>query len=519
MFEFIENAAKNIINDLKDNASQMEADAVSYEQQANSNEKSANEKEAEAKSEEEKIHHYKTVTNTITDEDGNTTTETEEIIDAAADAASMARATTLRAQAIKLRAVAAALKALAVSLRATIFAINRQQQAFDQATENAQRAISNINALLKYETNYVEKIISSFNIPQFSNITEWTKKTENNMKKILGLNLSNGLNDELYGGIDYITRLGASTGAKVIKGITSFTCGVVGSIYSNEKVTNDIKQLSEDIINKYFSNTSANLVRDKWVSGMSYLGINAHPTLNLQFDNQDINGIYIGDLNDARKYLYTFVNSGYITKEEVDDAMLKMHILNEEEFKAKYKEISGVESDRYGMVMGFNVIKTHEIYLRNSGDGIAVSTVVHELLHSMGTVSCTPESYNGEKVSGRAFNEAATDIMTILALGDMGDSDKYTGSAYTENALEIGQLRKKIKESNSTEDLMVILKNAYFNKSDEEKKNIRAYINSQTGDEEFFDKMCYNMGYLYESDEEKKNQMKTELEFLIANAL
>ena len=76
-FEFNESVASNVLSVIASNILQMDGEATSFEQQAAENEQLASQKEAEANSEEASIHHYKTETRTrtVTDDDGNTTTE------------------------------------------------------------------------------------------------------------------------------------------------------------------------------------------------------------------------------------------------------------------------------------------------------------------------------------------------------------------------------------------------------------------------------------------------------------
>lgn len=105
--------------------------------------------------------------------------------------------------------------------------------------------------------------------------------------------------------------------------------------------------------------------------------------------------------------------------------------------------------------------------------------------------------------------------MTIRVLGDAGDSDKVMSSElYFDNAVAIANLRKNIKKINPEEDLLKEIEEVYFGKSDED---IRTYINNITGDETFFDRMCYDMGYIYVSDEEEKKMMQIDRDLLIAS--
>ena len=288
------------------------------------------------------------------------------------------------------------------------------------------------------------------------------------------------------------------------------------SLIAKVMSTFNIPEINDKIVKKYFGDNSANFVRDKIAEAMLFWGFDINPTMSSLIDDSDIDdSLLISDIEDARKYMNVLINKGYITEEEAENAMKKIHILTEDEFKQKYKELSGNDADRYGTCNGFNVVGTHEIYLRDSGDGVFVHTVVHELVHSFGNVANTPETYNGEKVSGRAFNEAVTDIMTIRVLGDAGDSDKVMSSElYLDNAVAIASLRKNIRKINPEEDLLKEIEEVYFGKSDED---IRTYINNITGDETFFDRMCYDMGYIYVSDEEEKKMMQIDRDLLIAS--
>ena len=168
-FEFNESVASNVLSVIASNILQMDGEATSFEQQAAENEQLASQKEAEANSEEASIHHYKTETRTrtVTDDDGNTTTEEYDVsvIDEEADAASLARAVALRAEAAALKAIASTLRGVAASLRLTSSATGVQQQQFNQAITTTQLAIATTNLLLKEGMNIIGQVKSTFSNP------------------------------------------------------------------------------------------------------------------------------------------------------------------------------------------------------------------------------------------------------------------------------------------------------------------------------------------------------------------
>lgn len=286
-FEFNESVASNVLSVIASNILQMDGEATSFEQQAAENEQLASQKEAEANSEEASIHHYKTETRTrtVTDDDGNTTTEEYDVsvIDEEADAASLARAVALRAEAAALKAIASTLRGVAASLRLTSSATGVQQQQFNQAITTTQLAIATTNLLLKEGMNIIGQVKSAFNVPQTENKVEWAKNVGSNLLKIVGVDLSDGLNDEIYNAIGVATQLGVIAGTVALNSAvsvigTKMGVGILGNLGRQA-----LKIESQNIKDKYLNQTAAKVAQNAIASALTLHGINALPTVEKNF--------------------------------------------------------------------------------------------------------------------------------------------------------------------------------------------------------------------------------------------
>ena len=157
MFEYLESAATDIINELNKCVAQMEKDAQDYEKQAKENERQAEKNISDAKDLEGASYMEEVP---YQDEDGTTKYRTEE--NTAKKNAAMKKAADLKAEAIKLRINAGILRGLASIIRNGKLDILSKAKLFDNAVESVNRAISNTNTLLSKGASEVSLVISRF---------------------------------------------------------------------------------------------------------------------------------------------------------------------------------------------------------------------------------------------------------------------------------------------------------------------------------------------------------------------
>ena len=278
MFEFLEGVANNIITEISGSISQMEADATSYDAQAKENDARAQQCETDANAEEASCPHYKTETYTDTDDEGNEVEKTRSVPDTEADSRALANAAKLRMEAANLKTMASALRALAVALRLTSSALKSQQQKFNQAITNTQIAITFTTKLLSEGENMARQAIEAFNVPETKFTKEWATSVSNNLLKIIGVDLSDGLNDEIYNAIGVTTQLGTFAGTIAVRYTTSLINSKLGNGIIANVAKYEIKTASEVIIETYLGKTGAKVAQNAIASALTLHGINALPT-------------------------------------------------------------------------------------------------------------------------------------------------------------------------------------------------------------------------------------------------
>lgn len=288
MFEFVEKVATDIITSLGNTINQMSFDASSYDAQAADNDAKAAQCEADASAEVASCPHYKSEPYETTDDDGNTVTKYEQVPDTAADAAAMARAATLRAEAANLKAIAAALRGLAAALRGTLFSMTSQQKQISQASQDSQFAIVATTKLLREGIDVTKRVIAAFNVPEASNFKEWTSAVGDNLLKAIGVDLSDGLNDEIYTAIGVATTVGAIAGPLVVRRTTS----IIGAKMGNGIIGNigryEANIAADAIIKTYFNETGAKVAQNAIASALTFIGIDSLPTDRSEFVNKDV---------------------------------------------------------------------------------------------------------------------------------------------------------------------------------------------------------------------------------------
>lgn len=288
MFEFVEKVATDMITSLGNTISQMSFDASSYDAQATENDAKAAQCEADASAEVASCPHYKSEPYETTDDDGNTVTKYEQVPDTAADAAAMARAATLRAEAANLKAIAAALRGLAAALRGTLFSMTSQQKQISQASQDSQFAIVATTKLLREGIDVTKRVIAAFNVPEASNFKEWTSAVGDNLLNAIGVDLSDGLNDEIYTAIGVVTTVGAIAGPLVVRRTTS----IIGAKMGNGIIGNigryEANIAADAIIKTYFNETGAKVAQNAIASALTFIGIDSLPTDRSEFVNKDV---------------------------------------------------------------------------------------------------------------------------------------------------------------------------------------------------------------------------------------
>lgn len=190
----------------------------------------------------------------------------------------MARAATLRAEAANLKAIAAALRGLAAALRGTLFSMTSQQKQISQASQDSQFAIVATTKLLREGIDVTKRVIAAFNVPEASNFKEWTSAVGDNLLNAIGVDLSDGLNDEIYTAIGVVTTVGAIAGPLVVRRTTS----IIGAKMGNGIIGNigryEANIVSEAIIKTYFNETGAKVAQNAIASALTFIGIDSLPT-------------------------------------------------------------------------------------------------------------------------------------------------------------------------------------------------------------------------------------------------
>lgn len=437
-FEFNESVASNLMGVIARDILQMDNEAASFEQKASENEQLASQKEAEANSEEASIHHYKTETRTrtVTDDDGNTTTEEYDVsvIDEEADAASLARAAALRAEATALKAIASTLRGVAASLRSTSSATGVQQQQFTQAITTTQLAIATTNLLLKEGMNIIGQVKSAFNVPQTDNKVEWAKNVGSNLLKIVGVDLSDGLNDEIYTAIGIGTQLAVIAGTVALDSAVSIIgtkmgVGILGNIGRQA-----LKIESQEIKDKYLNQTGAKVTQNKIASALTLKGINALPTpgKNLTVNAATLDGTkqssqmtFEEAKTDAKeKYVKYVAKLGCYTEEQKKDLINKyneqidkVEVLSDDEF---WKQIGNANP---ATVAYYNGPKD-KVYISEKYAG-NTDILIHEIGgHGTGSMSTTEGYYYTDQNTGESVLYTGTYEDSSTKLTWMGN---YSG--------------------------------------------------------------------------------------------
>lgn len=410
MFEFVEKVATDIITSLGNTISQMSFDASSYDAQATENDAKAAQCEADASAEEASCPHYKSEPYETTDDDGNTVTKYEQVPDTAADAAAMARAATLRAEAANLKAIAAALRGLAAALRGTLFSMTSQQKQISQASQDSQFAIVATTKLLREGIDVTKRVIAAFNVPEASNFKEWTSAVGDNLLNAIGVDLSDGLNDEIYTAIGVVTTVGAIAGPLVVRRITSIIGvkmgnGIIGNIGRYEA-----NIVSEAIIKTYFNETGAKVAQNAIASALTFIGIDSLPTqgkkavpnaATINGTEQDSKMTFEEAKTDAKEKYAKYVEKfNCYTEEQKKDLINKYNeqidkavVLSDEEFFRQLEEYNEG-------IVAYNNGAQDRVYIRE-GYANDPSVIIHEVGgHGTGTMSQTAGYYYTDPETG-----------------------------------------------------------------------------------------------------------------------
>lgn len=292
MFKFTEETANEIVTGINGEATQMETDASSWDAQATENDKKAEEclsganaADAKANIEEASCPHYTTETYTDTDEEGNSVEKERSVPDTEADSKALANAASLRAEAARLRAeaprlraAASALRALAAALRMTVGMLRSRQQMINQAIVATQTAVSFTVNLLVEGTNMAKQAVEAFNVPEKKFTKEWASSVGTNLLKVVGIDLSDGLNDELYVAIGVATQLGAVAGTIAVRYTVSLINSKIGNGIIGSVAKYGVRTASDIMVETYLGKTGAKVAQNAIASALTLHGINALPT-------------------------------------------------------------------------------------------------------------------------------------------------------------------------------------------------------------------------------------------------
>ena len=278
MFKFTEETANEIVTGINGEATQMETDASSWDAQAKENDAKAEQCLADANAEEASCPHYTTETYTDTDEEGNSVEKERSVPDTEADSVALANAARLRAEAASLKAVASALRALAAALRMTVGMLRSRQQMINQAIVATQTAVSFTVNLLVEGTNMAKQAVEAFNVPEKKFTKEWVSSVGTNLLKVVGVDLSDGLNDELYVAIGVATQLGTVAGTIAVRYTVSLINSKIGNGIIGSVAKCGVKTASDIMIETYLGKTGAKVAQNAIASALTLHGINALPT-------------------------------------------------------------------------------------------------------------------------------------------------------------------------------------------------------------------------------------------------
>ena len=467
MFEYLESVATDIVDELNNCAAQMEQDALDYENRAKENEGKADANISKAESL-ESAEYTKTETYEDTDTEGNVYTETRVVEDTERKAAAMQEAANLRAEAVKLRIDAGILRGLAAVLRTAEADVLSKSKFFSTAIEMANKAVDNTTAVLEQGANTVSFVLSILNVPDAKNFGEWVLGAGNNLLKIAGIDLSDGLNDEIYAAIGMATEWGKVAGANVIRMGVSYVCSQLGDKWYDNLLKQGLNLASETLINTVFTDTGAKLAQNAIASFLTSHGINALPTsknqANLFADRSGTAGTTVTMSFDEARTEAKRLYADYVEKLDNYSAEEKAELIrkfNEEVDKAEVLSDSEF-TERFapndpGVVAVYNGSQDRA-YIREGFEGDP-GRIIHEVGgHGTGTM-CETEGYyyvNSESGElelytgnyadspyplqwcggglGTGINESTTEYFTRRISGENREDCRYNS---TTDALEI----------------------------------------------------------------------------------
>lgn len=277
-FEFRNSTAETLVMEVVKNYAQMKMEQESYKQQAATNLQAAAAYEGEASSALAGIDYKKTIT--VEDDDGSK--HHEEVVDEAANSAACALAASLKAMAQNLKGIAQTLLGLVASLGRASQALQMQEKQFKQAINNTNMAIAITGTLLSAGLDLMADVVSAFDVPKTDNKKEWAKNVGNNLLKIVGVDLSDGLNDEIYAAIGITTQLGVIVGTIALKSTSAMISAKLGSGIIGTAGKQVLNVGTTIITNKYLNQTGAKRAQDAIASALTLHGINALPTAKKQ---------------------------------------------------------------------------------------------------------------------------------------------------------------------------------------------------------------------------------------------
>lgn len=434
VFEFSAPIAATMLDSLANTLEQMGDDAASYIKQASQNEQAAAANEAAAASELATIPNYKEITVEETDEDGEVHEKKERVPDLVADAAARAAAWAFQQAAAALRAIAASLIGTASSLQCSITDGTRQKQQLSIGIENTQFAIKTTGNLLVDGLGLIKEVTSAFNVPQTDNKVEWAKNVGSNLLKIVGVDLSDGLNDEIYTAIGIGTQLAVIAGTVALDSAVSIIgtqmgVGILGNIGRQA-----LKIESQKIKDKYLNQTGAKVTQNKIASALTLKGINALPTLG---KNLTVNAATLDRTKQSSQM--TFEEAKTDAKEKYAKYVAKLGCYTEEQKKDlinKYNEqidkVEVLSDDEFWKQIG-NANPATVAYYNGPKDKVYISEkyagntdiLIHEIGgHGTGSMSTTEGYYYTDQNTGESVLYTGTYEDSSTKLTWMGN---YSG--------------------------------------------------------------------------------------------
>ena len=148
----------------------------------------------------------------------------------------------------------------------------------NQAIVATQTAVSFTVNLLVEGTNMAKQAVEAFNVPEKKFTKDWASSVGTNLLKVVGIDLSDGLNDELYVAIGVATQLGAVAGTIAVRYTVSLINSKIGNGIIGSVAKYGVRTASDIMVETYLGKTGAKVAQNAIASALTLHGINALPT-------------------------------------------------------------------------------------------------------------------------------------------------------------------------------------------------------------------------------------------------